>query len=168
MAIISYAWTTPQYDLCIKNMTRRKWKQAYLERWQKWFDDGKIIHQAWDKVPYAGGSYLGDIRLTKRPYLQKLRDMPYLDLIREGGMCLTHEGFNDLVGLTPDDEVSVIPFVRVFYQKSLVFSIYHKNKSRFHLEEGFSGNLSLFYKVGGNFELTAVSVQQEEVKNGRK
>lgn len=157
MAILSYAWTTPQFNDCIKTVTRRAWKVTNIARWQAWWDEGKLIHQAWDKVPFAGGEYLGDIKLTKRPYVQPLCDMPQLDLIREGGMCPTIPDFCELVGKRLDDELAVIHFVRVFQTQADMFDVYRRMKPKLAWVDA-DGEMQLWYQVGDEWELTAVCI----------
>ena len=110
MAIISFALTTKELLSGDKTVTRRMWKRRQTERWQRFWDDGKFLHEAWDKVPFAGGVKIGEILLMQRPYIERLADMPVSDLVAEGGMCSTLDGFYKFIGLCPDDEVTVIRF----------------------------------------------------------
>lgn len=93
-----------------KTVTRRDWKESHLMNWQDWYDHGYWRHDAYDKIPIAGGEKIGEIYLTERPYWEKLSDMPESDLEKEGGMVDTLEEFYDLIGLPPSKEVAVIRF----------------------------------------------------------
>jgi hypothetical protein len=81
--------------------------------WQNMWDTDRVIHQAWDRIPIAGGQPIGRLRLTARPYLERLREMPASDLLAEGGMCDSLREFCDLIGRCPDDYVTVIRFEKV-------------------------------------------------------
>ena len=113
MAFISFALTKNEFLSGKKTVTRRKWKASHYERWQKFWDDGKRIHDAWDKVPFAGGQKIGQFELTCRPYHEYLFDMPVDDLVHEGGMVDTLEEFYNLIGAHPNEQVVVIRFKKV-------------------------------------------------------
>ena len=113
MAIISFALTEQEFMSGRKTVTRRAWKPAQLKRWQKWWDEGKHVHDGWSKVPFAGGRFLAKFRLTARPYLERLGDMPETDLEAEGGMCKTLAEFRELVGYPPEKEMAVIRFEKL-------------------------------------------------------
>jgi hypothetical protein len=113
MAIISFALTKEEFVTGRKTVTRRNWKPSHMANWQRWFDEGRRLHDAYDKVPFAGGKQIGWFRLVERPYWEALADMPKADLLAEGGMCDTLEDFYDLVGLPPEHVVAVIRFERV-------------------------------------------------------
>lgn len=113
MAIISFALTEQPFMESRKTATRRFWADAHLERWQRWYDEGKLLHDGWSKVPFAGGSHLGYFILTARPYLQPLGHMTEDDLIAEGGMCPNVATFCDLIGHPPDAVPAVVSFVKV-------------------------------------------------------
>jgi len=68
-----------------KSVTRRVWKPRYFESWQKQFDEygSSKFHDVYDKSPRNGGKKIGLMRLTERPYLERLGDMPKEDLIWE-------------------------------------------------------------------------------------
>ena len=110
MAFISFALTTKEFLSGKKTVTRRDWKEAHFKHWCSWYDQGKIVHQAWDKVPFAGGKKIGSFELTCRPYQEKLSDMPVSDLLEEGGMCFSIFEFCELVGKNLEDVVTVIRF----------------------------------------------------------
>lgn len=123
MAIISFSKTVREYEAGIKSCTRRDWCDRHFSLWQKWYDEGKLIHSAWSKSPRNGGKKLGTFRLTARPYREKLSDMPASDLKAEGGMCATLDEFYELIGLPPEKEVGVIRFERINKGKSWVLII---------------------------------------------
>jgi hypothetical protein len=111
--IISFALTEQEFLAGKKTVTRRDWSPIHLQRWQKAWDKGRLIHDGWSKVPYAGGQFLARFRLTCRPYLEKLTDMPPEDLVAEGGMCKTLDEFCQLVKKSPEDTMSVIRFQKL-------------------------------------------------------
>ena len=118
--IISYALTEKEYILGRKTVTRRKWKPRHVKTWQRAWDNGKLVHQAWSKVPYAGGVYLGDFELICRPYLEPLEMMPEADLLAEGGMCETLEEFIVLIDLPPATKVAVVRFKPLHLEESAI------------------------------------------------
>ena len=107
--IISMAWTTPQYLARRKTCTRRMWSERYLVQWQKAWDDGRHYHAVYDRSPRNGGRQIGTLRLTCRPYRQRLSEMPVSDLIDEGGLWSSLDEFIMLFG-GPDLEPAVIRF----------------------------------------------------------
>mgnify|MGYP006295635461 CR=1 FL=1 len=109
--IISFAKTQEEFMSGKKTVTRRDWNPRYLKQWQKAWDEGKLIHDGWSKSPRAGGHFLAKFRLTCRPYLEQLKNMPESDLEAEGGMCKTLEDFYFLIGKAKEDFVAVIRFV---------------------------------------------------------
>jgi len=113
MAIISFALTTKEFLSGKKTVTRRDWDDHHYLRWCAWYDAGKRTHQAWDKVPYAGGKRIGTFELTCRPYRETLATMPIGDLEAEGGMCKSREEFCALIGMGPEDVVTVIRFKKI-------------------------------------------------------
>jgi len=113
MASISFALTKQEFLSGRKTVTRRDWPEEYRRKWQKWFEEGKRDHTAWDKVPFAGGKRIGSFRLTCAPYLERLMDMPLSELEAEGGMCKTREEFCLLIGKNLEDMVTVIRFVKI-------------------------------------------------------
>ena len=108
--IISFWLTSKEFKARKKTVIRKDWIPTNTERWQRWFDSGKVEHDAYDNNPRLGGKKIGRIRLTKRPYLEYLRDMPIEDLIHEGGMCDTLEEFYSFVCCDPDRLMTVIRF----------------------------------------------------------
>ena len=111
--IISFAKTKKEFLSGNKTVTRRAWKTKHLKQWQKAWDEGRLIHQAWSKIPIAGGRFLAKIKLTCRPYLEKLSDMSSEDLLAEGGMCETLGEFCKLVDKSPSDTMAVIRFFKI-------------------------------------------------------
>lgn len=111
--ILSFGWTRrylpPDGP---KDTTRRIWKPRTLEAWQRSFDTDPLrCHVAVDKCLAYGGQRIGTIRLTDRPCLERLGDMPESDLIREGGMAETVAEFIELYFRgNPDQVVAVVRF----------------------------------------------------------
>ena len=108
--IICFKLTLKEFLSGKKTVTRKDWLSRNTDRWQRWFDLRKVEHDAYDTIPGRGGKKIGRIRLTERPYLEYLRDMPEEDLIHEGGMCDTLEKFYSFVGCDPDRLMTVIRF----------------------------------------------------------
>lgn len=113
MAFISFFLTTKEFLSGRKTVTRRRWKPRHLAMWQRLWDTGRLEHDAWDKLPYAGGKKVGRFRLTCRPYLERLIDMPESDLVAEGGMAETLAEFRQLVGGTLQERLAVIRFEKL-------------------------------------------------------
>jgi hypothetical protein len=111
--ILSFALTTREFLSGKKTESRRFWKPEHLRRWQRAWDQGRLTHEAWDKIPVAGGKRIGVFRLTARPYVEKLREMPEGDLTAEGGMCDSVQAFIALVVQDPDTEAAVIRFEKL-------------------------------------------------------
>ena len=108
--ILSFALTKDQFTSGAKRATRRNWKPRTFEIWRKAYDEGRRVHDAWDKSPHRGGKKIGQIEMTKRPYKQALWDMQERDLILEGFPRMTKTDFYELVGLQGKDEVTVVEF----------------------------------------------------------
>lgn len=107
--IISFAWTTPALLAGRKTVTRRAgWKPATFKRWQDAWDRQDRLHDAYDRLPRVGGRKVGTIRLTCRPYLEPMRNMPESDLAAEGGLWDTLAEF--IGDSDPDQPVPVIRF----------------------------------------------------------
>jgi len=113
MAILTFSFTTNEFLEGMKTVTRRDWVKKHLEMWQRFWDTDRLVHDAWDKIPIAGGKPIGKIRLTARPYQERLADMPNEDLIAEGGMCMTLEDFYCLIGKSSEEIVSVVRFEKL-------------------------------------------------------
>ena len=110
MAIISFALTQDEFLSGQKTVTRRRWGERHYRMWQKFWDEGRRVHDAWSKAPFAGGKKIGEFELTCRPYHEYLIAMPEDDLVAEGGMCKTKEEFYALIGGHPLEQVVVIRF----------------------------------------------------------
>jgi len=110
MAIISFSLTRDELLSGKKTVTRRTWKTSHMRNWQAWFDDGRRTHDAYDKIPIAGGRRIARIQLTKRPYWERLSEMPESDLEKEGGMVDSLEGFYKLIDASPSTQVAVVRF----------------------------------------------------------
>lgn len=92
--IISFGWTADYLPpRGTKNMTRRIWAPSKLASWQSAWDKGQREHDALDKKIADGGTRIGTVVLTERPFIQRLGDMPPSDVVREGGMVETVEEF---------------------------------------------------------------------------
>lgn len=110
MAIITFSMTSEALLEGKKSVTRRDWKPSHMANWQRWYDEGKCVHDAYDRIPIAGGSKIAEIRLVERPYWEPLEDMPEEDLEAEGGMVDDLENFYELIGLPPSRKVAVVRF----------------------------------------------------------
>jgi len=108
--IISFAYTAEAFLSGRKTVTRRVWKPRTLAMWQKAWDEGRYIHDAVDKALYRGGQRIGKLRLTCRPYQERLSDMAVLDLAAEGGLWATRQAFYDEFGGDPEQVVTVVRF----------------------------------------------------------
>lgn len=110
MAIISFSLTEDALLSGRKTVTRRTWKPSHMQNWQTWFDEGRRTHDAYNKIPIAGGKRIARIHLTERPYWEKLSEMPESDLEKEGGMVDSLYGFYKLIDASPSTTVAVIRF----------------------------------------------------------
>lgn len=111
--ILSFGWTSqylPPHGT--KDTTRRIWKPRTIAAWQRaWDKDPLKWHTAVNKSLCFGGSRIGQIQLTERPYQERLGDMPHADLVREGGMADSVKDFIDLYFHgDPDQVVTVVRF----------------------------------------------------------
>jgi hypothetical protein len=79
---ISFAYTLPQLLSGRKTVTRRAWKGSYAAYIKKNWDSK--LFPALDKSHYAGGKQVGLLSVTQEPYLEKLADMPDVDVAAEG------------------------------------------------------------------------------------
>ncbi len=112
--ILSFAHTTQQFLAGTKSVTRRDWKPRQLEHWQRAWDLGRLEHDAVDKDLRAGGKKIGRFRLTARPYLEPLKDMPDSDLAAEGFPQFTStRQYIDLMDADPDEVFAVIRFRKI-------------------------------------------------------
>jgi len=110
MAIISFAHTTRALLAGEKTVTRRLWKESHMENFQRFYDEGRLDHDAWDQLPIQGGEKVAQIRLTQRPYWEPLGDMPEADLEKEGGFASTLEEFFAGWDIGLSEEVAVVRF----------------------------------------------------------
>ena len=113
MAIVSFSLTTEEFISGRKKVTRRDWSNKHLLMWQNFWDKNHLLHDAWDKIPIAGGKFIGNFRLTNRPYIEQLKEMPVKDLKDEGGMCSSLEEFYNFIGKSPNDYVTVLRFEKL-------------------------------------------------------
>lgn len=111
--ILSFALTKDEFLSGRKTASRRDWKPEHLRRWQKAWDEGRHVHEAVDKVLFAGGSRIGQFKLTARPFLQPLHQMTPADLQAEGGMCRTVEDFCRFVAQPPTKQMVVLQFLKI-------------------------------------------------------
>ncbi len=110
MAIISFAHTTRALLAGEKTVTRRTWKRRHMTGWQQWYDEGRRVHDAWDQLPIQGGEKVAEIKLTERPYLEPLGEMPEEDLEREGGFADSLEEFFGFWDIDRSERVAVVRF----------------------------------------------------------
>lgn len=113
MAILSFSMTKQEFLSGNKTVTRRTWADSYHEMWERMWETNRLVHDAYDNIPRAGGRKIGQFELINKPYREKLSDMPVDDLIAEGGMCSSIEEFIEFIGKNPNDTVSVIRFIKV-------------------------------------------------------
>ena len=113
MAILSFSKTREQFIAGEKSVTRRSWARSHFEMWVRMWDSERLVHDAYDNIPRAGGRKIGKFRLTARPYMEKLADMPETDLMAEGGICASLEEFYELIGVSSDEYVAVVRFSRI-------------------------------------------------------
>ena len=85
MKIISFAFTTPAFLAGKKVVTRREWDGRYAASFRK----GEVC-SAYDKSPRFGGVKVGEIKLTRAPYKERLAEMPDSDYAAEGFFFLHH------------------------------------------------------------------------------
>lgn len=110
MAIISFGLTTKEFLSGRKSVTRRDWSMRQYNMWVRLWNGNNLIHEAWDKLPFAKAKKIGQFRLTAKPNNERLDTMTAQDLIDEGGMCKTVDEFCKLIGKKPEDFVTVIRF----------------------------------------------------------
>lgn len=108
--IISFAHTTEALLTSRKTVTRRDWKESYFRQWVRAYRAGRVVHDAYDRLPRVGGEFVGEIRLVCEPYWERLADMPESDLLAEGGLWSSKDEFIALFGGDPEKRVVVIRF----------------------------------------------------------
>lgn len=97
--ILAFSWTTEALLSGKKTCTRRTWSDRTALRWISAYQQGKQVHQAWDKTPRVrGAKKVGDIRLTHMPYQERLADMPDSDVEAEGGLWKDKKEFVEEFG----------------------------------------------------------------------
>jgi len=114
---VSFAWTIKPFLANAKDMTRRYWKTVHAERFAP-----DMIVNAFDKLPYAHGKKIGEIKITKKPYQQRTGLMTELDYKREGLLWMEQNNIS-IHGEKPrtffedwkkkDDLVWVLEFERI-------------------------------------------------------
>lgn len=106
---ISFAWTSDQFKSGQKTVTRRWWQMQTLLMWQAAWDRGEKIHDAYDKLPRNRGKIIGHFKLTERPHLQRLCDMPESDLEAEGGLWNSKEVFvRSMIANSPSQPIKLV------------------------------------------------------------
>jgi hypothetical protein len=110
VAILSFALTTQEFLRGNKTVTRRSWSDSHFEMWLRLWETNRLVHDAWDNSPRAGGKKIGRLELTHKPYKERLADMPPSDLEAEGGICASLDEFCEIIGRSPNDYVAVIRF----------------------------------------------------------
>ena len=108
--IISFAYTTAKLLAGKKTVTRRRWAERQFKIWQNAYRSGKLVHDAYDKSPRAGGKKIAQIRLTCQPYKELLQDMPDSDVQAEGGLWRDKADFIAQFPGSPAVPVTVIRF----------------------------------------------------------
>ena len=109
--IISFGHTIKGIITKKKKCTRRAWKDNYAAKFCQAFEQGKTIHQAWSKSPLYGGEFLGEIKLTCKPYQEYLKDIPESDIELEAVEGIeTKEQFLAMPLFKGIDKVWVIRF----------------------------------------------------------
>ena len=77
-----------------KSVTRRTWSRRHAEHFINRFDRGQNV-RAFDKDRRGGGQLVGWLRLTQKPYRERLADMPSSDVAAEGFPELSKPEFID-------------------------------------------------------------------------
>ena len=113
MAILSFTLTKEEFLSGKKTVTRRAWSDEHFRMWVNMWQTQRLVHDAWDNIPRAGGKKIGRLILTAKPYRERLARMPESDLLAEGGMCSTLDEFCALIGKLPNDYVTVIRFQKL-------------------------------------------------------
>jgi hypothetical protein len=89
---ISFGKTTSLVIEGRKTSVRKPWSERYARHFIKRYEQGLLV-RAFDKDKRSGGSLVGWLRLTEKPYLELLLDMPDGDLVEEGFPRYTKEQF---------------------------------------------------------------------------
>ena len=97
--ILSFAWTSEVLLSGQKICTRRIWSNRTAQTWLKAYNNGRLVHQAWDKCAFCHlAKKIADIYLTQPIYQELLCDLPESDLEAEGGLWASGQEFIDLFG----------------------------------------------------------------------
>lgn len=113
MANLSFSYTATEFRDRRKAVTRRNPTPRTVKVWQRaWDERPDFLHTALSKQLCYGGDRIGQLRLTARPYVESLGDMPDEHLLLEGDMCGTREEFFERYFEDYDlnDPILVIPF----------------------------------------------------------
>ena len=109
--ILSFAWTSLVLLSGQKTCTRRSFCNCTAQTWLKAYNNGRLVHQAWDKCAFCHlAKKIADIRLTQLIYQERLCDMPESDLEAEGGLWASGQEFIDLFGGDSNRVVWVVRF----------------------------------------------------------
>ena len=109
--ILSFAWTSLVLLSGQKTCTRRSFCNCTAQTWLKAYNNGRLVHQAWDKCAFCHlAKKIADIRLTQLIYQERLCDMPESDLEAEGGLWASGQEFIDLFGGDSNRVVWVVWF----------------------------------------------------------
>ena len=114
--ILSVRYTVEEYLAGLKTRTSRPyWTPNTMRKWQKAWDEGRHVHQAWSASPFRkkGARRLPDFRLTCRPYWGSVAEMTDDDLKAEGGRWLTREEFAEALEAPLSWEMPMLRFERV-------------------------------------------------------
>ena len=113
--ILSVRYTVEEYLAGLKTQTSRpNWTPNTMRKWQKAWDEGRYVHQAWSASPFVKGARrLPDFRLTRRPYWGSVAEMTEDDLKAEGGRWLTREEFAEALGTALSWKMPVLRFEMV-------------------------------------------------------
>lgn len=108
---ISFGWTSDVLLQGLKTQTRRQWTDKRLECFIKYFDQQRIV-PALNKQKCYGGSQIGWVMLTQKPYLQPIKEMPESDVSLEGYPSLSQQEFVNkfFTKLNPETQLVVINF----------------------------------------------------------
>lgn len=119
--IIVFSGTEWSVKRGTKTVTRRLWAPRQFDTWTKAWDEGRHVHDAYDRSPRVGGKKFGQIRLTHKPVKERLERITAEDVIAEcwpyEDMKLLHNpvytfitSFCDHFNCQRHDEVAVIRF----------------------------------------------------------
>lgn len=107
--IISFGHTSPQLLAGKKTVTRRRWNLSHAEK-----ISARVDHDAWNKLPFAGGRKIARIRLTAPVYQEPITAITADEVTAEGFPELTVDDFLEMwthkLRGSLDDEVSVVRF----------------------------------------------------------